>query len=101
MYILYKSNIFKSLLISTFMEVNWFVNSACNLPCGFCFRDMNVDEEDTKQMVQLVNYMADNGVTKVTIGGGEPLLRKNFRSIKIQKHFYKPSCKWHFIKKEN
>ncbi len=61
--------------------VNWFVNSKCNLSCEFCFRDMNVQEKDTAEMLRLVGVLAENGVKRVTIGGGEPLLRRDLETI--------------------
>lgn len=61
--------------------VNWFVNSRCNLTCQYCFREMDLEEKDTDHMLSLVQKLAEKGVTRVTIGGGEPLLRKDLEII--------------------
>ena len=63
------------------IEVNWFVNSDCNLTCGYCFRERDIEERGTSEMIKLANYMADEGVDRVTIGGGEPLLREDLEQI--------------------
>ncbi len=61
--------------------VNWFVNARCNLTCAYCFREKELIEKDTPEMLKLVNALSTNGVQRVTIGGGEPLLRKDLEDI--------------------
>ncbi len=61
--------------------VNWFVNSRCNLTCEYCFREMELEERGTEDMLALADILAQNNVQRVTIGGGEPLLRKDLEEI--------------------
>ncbi|HLD05738.1 MAG TPA: radical SAM protein [Candidatus Nanoarchaeia archaeon] len=61
--------------------VNWFVNSACNLPCAYCFRERDLEEKGTEGMLRLVKVLGKNKVKRVTIGGGEPLLRSDLERI--------------------
>ncbi len=59
------------------MEVNWFVNTTCNLDCPYCFRDRHAPNEDLARMTDRAHMLIDGGATRVTIGGGEPLLHEH------------------------
>jgi len=61
------------------IQVYWNITDECNYRCGMCFRwRMSFDkseELDTATMKQTVSEIADWGVPKFGISGGEPLLR--------------------------
>lgn len=55
--------------------IHWFTTSNCNLNCNGCFRDRKVSPYcDSGKAVSLAGILADNGVTRIILGGGEPLL---------------------------
>ncbi|MBN1761744.1 MAG: radical SAM protein [Methanomicrobia archaeon] len=72
-------------------NINWNVTRACNLRCKHCYYDAATpldDELSTKQACTLIDDIAatfgDN--VRVTLGGGEPLVRKDlFEIIKYGK----------------
>ncbi len=55
-------------------EVHWFVNSACNLACPGCFRDMTAPKPKEYSLETLAEKLVDLNANRVTIGGGEPTL---------------------------
>ncbi len=62
------------------VQVYWMVTRRCNFECQFCDvirHPDNVREELTpEEAVRFVHQMADMGIYKLGISGGEPLLRK-------------------------
>ncbi len=53
--------------------------TACNLRCGFCYRDKNAASKlDAPFLLDLLQKAAAWGVLEVAFGGGEPLLFKDF-----------------------
>ncbi|MDI1450008.1 radical SAM protein [Polyangium sp. 6x1] len=53
--------------------------TACNLRCGFCYRDKNARSLlDAPFLLDLLQKAAAWGVLEVAFGGGEPLLFKDF-----------------------
>lgn len=79
--------------------VQWSVTGKCNFKCKHCY--MSAPEADAKELshedtMKIVNQLAENGVMKVYLTGGEPLFRNDFleiidafieRDIKIE-HIY-------------
>lgn len=62
-------------------HVHWYVTGACNLnTCLYCFDPYNIPNE-TGSMEYLASILVDNGVRKVTITGGEPLLVKDLDKV--------------------
>jgi len=72
-------------------NINWNVTRECNLRCKHCYYDASAplaDELSTEQAYALIddiaNTFGDN--VRVTLGGGEPLMRKDlFEIIKYGK----------------
>lgn len=66
------------------LGVYWLVNAPCNLKCIHCYG--NVEELPRKSLTEAEqNHVADqiiaSGAMRVTINGGEPLLRKDTPQI--------------------
>jgi len=64
--------------------LSWELTWACNLSCVHCLSDSgrrDPDELSTAECLSLVSELADAGVFYLTIGGGEPMLRRDFFTI--------------------
>jgi mycofactocin radical SAM maturase len=64
--------------------LSWELTWACNLRCVHCLSDSgrrDPRELSTVECVSLVEELADAGVFYLTIGGGEPMLRRDFFTI--------------------
>ncbi|MFH1501007.1 MAG: radical SAM protein [archaeon] len=61
-------------------HIHWFVTSRCNDNCIYCFKPDTQTSEDREQLVKLAGILAESGVKKVTIGGGDPSLVKDLDS---------------------
>ena len=66
------------------ISISIYINTICNYRCKFCFL-INEDHIGTKkknisieQFNKIINHKNNIGVSRVTLGGGEPLLHKNF-----------------------
>ncbi len=62
----------------------WEITLKCNLACSHCGSragDARYDELTTAEALDLVQQMADAGVTEVTLIGGEAFLRKDWLDI--------------------
>ena len=60
--------------------VFWSVTGRCNLRCRHCYMDApaaTLGELSTKEALDLIDQMAECGVLRVDITGGEPLVRKD------------------------
>jgi len=72
-------------------NINWNVTRACNLRCKHCYYDAATpldDELSTEQAYALIDDIAETfgANVRVTLGGGEPLVRKDlFEIIKYGK----------------
>lgn len=65
-------------------SVMWSVTGACNFRCRHCFVDGPEKRGhgfSTEEALSLVDQMAECGVMKVEITGGEPLIRPDFDLI--------------------
>ena len=60
--------------------VHWLITDRCNISCSYCFKPILGSPEDEERLDKLANVMIENGVKKVVIGGGEPLLVKGLDS---------------------
>ncbi len=61
--------------------LTWELTYACNLACVHCLSSSgrrDPDELDTVEAKALIDEMADMGIFYVNIGGGEPLVRRDF-----------------------
>lgn len=67
-------------------NINWNVTKECNLRCKHCYYDAGAqlnDELSTEQALALIDDIADTfgDNVRVTLGGGEPLMRKDLFEI--------------------
>ncbi len=63
---------------------HWSVTGRCNYRCKHCFMsapDAKCGELSHEQIMKTVQELSDCGVMKVSLTGGEPLLRKDFLEI--------------------
>ena len=78
------SNLKKNKITHKPISISIYINTICNYRCSFCFL-INEDHIGTKkknisieQFENIINHKNNVGVSRVTLGGGEPLLHKNF-----------------------
>lgn len=57
-------------------SVCWNITSQCNDNCLFCYRNRDSKEMDFEKQKIIVEKIADSGIRKVTLAGGEPLMVK-------------------------
>jgi radical SAM protein with 4Fe4S-binding SPASM domain len=77
----------RPLLVHAPFLVVWNFTYKCNLNCKHCYSDAgnNPREElSTSEAMNVVNQIADFGVTSLAFSGGEPLMRKDF--FEVAKH---------------
>lgn len=63
------------------LSVCWDITSSCNLTCEYCYRIKNVAMLKEEYWEPILLKLRKNGVKKIAIGGGEPLLVKNFDKL--------------------
>ncbi len=64
--------------------VVWNFTYKCNLSCKHCYSDsgkISKMELSTKEAMDVVDQIADFGVTSLAFSGGEPLMRKDFFEV--------------------
>ena len=65
-------------------EVQWSVTGACNLRCRHCFMSAPHAKHGApshEQIIQIADQLAECGVLRVGITGGEPLVREDLLDI--------------------
>ena len=72
-------------------SVFWSITGKCNYRCRHCYMDAPgaaLGELSTQEALDLVDQMAECGVLRVDITGGEPFVRKDFWQIidRLQAH---------------
>lgn len=74
----------KPLSIHAPFLVVWDFTHKCNLKCKHCYSDSGVTGEkelNTKEAINVVDQLADCGVTALAFSGGEPLSRSDFFEV--------------------
>jgi radical SAM protein with 4Fe4S-binding SPASM domain len=74
----------KPLSIHAPFLVVWDFTHKCNLNCKHCYSNSGatLDQElTTKEALEVVDQLADAGVTALAFSGGEPLTRKDFFEV--------------------
>lgn len=64
--------------------VVWDFTHKCNLACKHCYSNSGAVQEEeltTEQALEVVDQLADAGVTALAFSGGEPLTRKDFFQV--------------------
>lgn len=66
-------------------HLQWHITDKCNFNCKHCYRDVSVSDLNLEQLcsileqyVELIKTWGLNGKTKLSLTGGEPLLREDF-----------------------
>lgn len=65
-------------------SVTWSITGKCNFHCKHCFMDAPdgyYGELSTEQALDIVDQIADCGIFRIDITGGEPFVRKDFWQI--------------------
>ena len=65
-------------------EVQWSVTGKCNYRCKHCYMsapDANAHQISHQQAVQIIDQLAQCGVMRVSLTGGEPLIRDDFLEL--------------------
>lgn len=64
------------------LAVSWAVTSRCNLCCTYCnIWNEKTTELNTAEALRMVNEMASAGTLRLSLTGGEPLLRRDIGTI--------------------
>ena len=66
------------------LTVSLTITNRCNYKCIYCYGEyFNRKDDDvpTEVWIDLVNELADMGTRMIHLGGGEPLLNKDFDKI--------------------
>src|SRR4030066_1764464 len=74
----------KPLSIHAPFLVVWDFTHKCNLNCKHCYSNSGAvfeEELNTKEALDVVDQLADAGVTALAFSGGEPLSRKDFFEV--------------------
>lgn len=72
--------------------VFWSITGRCNYRCRHCFMDApdgTLGELSTEEALALIDQMAECGVLRVDITGGEPFVRKDFWQLVDRIRSYK------------
>lgn len=67
--------------INYFCEVAFEITSICNFNCIHCYNDQRSSDLEVKELYKTIDILKQLGVIYVTLTGGEPLLRKDFKEI--------------------
>jgi MoaA/NifB/PqqE/SkfB family radical SAM enzyme len=63
------------------LRVLWEVTSACNLECDFCLVEKKHRQLPLETVLQMADELADAGVEKLMISGGEPLVYRGIEKL--------------------
>lgn len=85
-----KISFFSRLLLLNFagkrapLTVIFNVTDRCNLQCDYCYADYYQRENEIlslKDIMQIIDELSNMGCKRISLGGGEPLLRKDIGDI--------------------
>lgn len=71
-------------LVRRLTSIIFEITNKCNLRCKHCYTNAGAKKEDelsTKEIKELIDYLATIGVVNIVISGGEPLLHPDFFDI--------------------
>lgn len=66
------------------IELHWAVTGNCNMHCRHCFMESprgKYGEPKTREMLEVVKKLARANIPRVSLTGGEALLRKDFHQL--------------------
>lgn len=66
------------------VRISLNITKKCNLNCKHCFSDSGESQDDellTEELYSLINQMKEMGCSYITVGGGEPLIRKDIFDV--------------------
>jgi len=64
------------------ISANWHITARCNYKCEFCFaRTIRPEVRDQKQQERIMKILAEEGIEKLNIVGGEPQLHPDIMRI--------------------
>lgn len=62
--------------------VGWVLTNRCNNQCSYCNRwALNMQELDTKRVLEIISELSEIGTYRINFTGGEPLLRDDIDEI--------------------
>lgn len=61
-------------------EIHYLIGNTCNLACKFCFWDMRIPDVSFEKKKMIINQIADTGIRKVTLSGGDPTCSDDFEA---------------------
>jgi len=64
-------------ITSTGARALWEITSACNLNCDFCLVEIKRTQISLERAIEIADGLIDNGVDKILLSGGEPLVYKH------------------------
>lgn len=68
-------------------EIHYLLGNSCNLNCDFCFWDTRMSDISLDIKNKIINQIAQSGIKKVTISGGEPFCNDNL--LEVLEYLYK------------
>jgi MoaA/NifB/PqqE/SkfB family radical SAM enzyme len=61
--------------------VNFMITNQCNSNCVYCYAKSTRSELPTKKIKKIIDLLKSKGVKGIVLCGGEPTMRKDFRTI--------------------
>lgn len=65
-------------------RAHWSITGACNYKCRHCFLsapEAKFGELSREVCLEIINQLAECGITQISLTGGEPLVRKDFLEL--------------------
>lgn len=67
--------------VNFFINVGLQVTRRCNLKCLYCCEDGLIPDASLKMIQKMVDILVSNGLKRISVTGGEPLLRQDLKDI--------------------